>query len=47
MGFVETGPQVIATTHRLDKYGGRFRLSLGDLHEMVEAYRRGDVTHTL
>jgi len=46
MGIVETGPQTIATTHRLDKYGGRFRLTVEDLHEMVQAYRRGEVTHT-
>jgi hypothetical protein len=46
MGIVETGPQIIATTHRLDKYDGRFRLTVEDLHEMEQAYWRGEVIHT-
>lgn len=38
---------VMATTHLLDKYRGRFRASLSDLEEMRDAFLRGDMTSSM
>lgn len=38
---------VLATTHALDKYGGRFRASLADLEEMRDAFLAGSMTSTM
>jgi hypothetical protein len=41
MGMIETGPQIVASTHELEKYQGRFRLSFDDLAEMAAMLRDG------
>lgn len=38
MGVVETGPLVVASTHKLEKYGGRFRLTRGELENLAAYY---------
>jgi hypothetical protein len=46
MGMIETGPQFVASTHLLDKYGGRHRLSSEDLEAFAEQLRTGRMDQT-
>jgi hypothetical protein len=41
MAMIETGPWIIASTHTLKKYQGRFTLSVDDLDEMAVSLRDG------
>jgi hypothetical protein len=44
---VATVTGVLATTHPLDKYGGRFRASLLDLEEMRDAFLSGAMSSSM
>ncbi len=47
MGDIETGPLVVASTHQLDKYQGRFRLTVDDLEEMALNHLDGSTVFNL
>lgn len=41
--MIQTGPQIIASTHTLEKYQGRFGLSVADLVEIAATMREGGI----